>query len=281
MEAARKAGELKRPEKSSTTRSTEAVARMLTMEKDTFDVGAEIRDAENQTDLNRAQKKVVRMQAAENRKEAGLSKKTLVGAPKYVLEAAREEQERFAAKKAEKAKLAQGGKDVAATERTDAGCSHEAASSSSSVMRPSSDAPDVLSGAASGVFDPTATASESVCDVTALADAQREQSEETVAALGGRVDAEDSGMSTSRRKGRWAGGGARASSSSDGVGTAAASASSTKTDAGAASATGYAVTATNSEHEPSLPSNAFEAADGSAALAGTRGHGKRWGARTT
>mmetsp|Transcript_7240 Transcript_7240/g.15972 ORF Transcript_7240/g.15972 Transcript_7240/m.15972 type:complete len:954 (+) Transcript_7240:2-2863(+) len=100
--AMRKAGELRRVEKSSVDRSTEAIARRLVEEKQVYDVQSELREAQNQDDLVKAQRKVVRMQIAQSKKEVGLETKKMVGAPKYVLEEARKQHEVWQAK--EKAK---------------------------------------------------------------------------------------------------------------------------------------------------------------------------------
>ncbi|CAK0887116.1 unnamed protein product [Prorocentrum cordatum] len=104
LDAQRRAGELQRPEKSAADRSTEAVARALAVEKTRVDVSAELRDAESQTDLIRAQRRMVRLQAAADKQEQGLGKKALVAVPGHVQREAARLREHAEAKKAEKAK---------------------------------------------------------------------------------------------------------------------------------------------------------------------------------
>lgn len=98
VHAQRKAGELKRPEKSAVDRSSEAVARTLAADKVAVDVGAELRDAVSQDELVRAQKRMVRMQVAEDKKEAGLSKKVLLSVPGHIAREAAEKREKLDAK---------------------------------------------------------------------------------------------------------------------------------------------------------------------------------------
>ena len=102
VHAQRKAGELHRPEKSAVNRSLESVARSLATEKVQVDVGAELRDAESQTELDRAQKRMVRLQMMESKKEAGLSKKELVAVPAHIAREAAVVQERNEARQKEK-----------------------------------------------------------------------------------------------------------------------------------------------------------------------------------
>ncbi|CAJ1432931.1 unnamed protein product [Effrenium voratum] len=102
VQAQRKAGELRGPEKSAVERSTEAVARSLASAKAQVDVGAELRDAENQDALVKAQKRMVRMQVTEGKKEPGLNKKELVGLPAHLLREAAAVRERMESKKGEK-----------------------------------------------------------------------------------------------------------------------------------------------------------------------------------
>ncbi|CAE7364294.1 BRIX1 [Symbiodinium natans] len=104
VHAQRKAGELHRPEKSAVNRSLESVARSLATEKIQVDVSAELRDAENQTDLVRAQKRMVRLQVTENKKEAGLGKKELVAVPAHIAREAASVREQAEAKKMDKLK---------------------------------------------------------------------------------------------------------------------------------------------------------------------------------
>jgi len=103
LHARRRAGELGKIDKSAVDRSTEAIARALATEKEQFDIAAELRDAENQTDLARAQKRMVRLQLAESRKEPGLSKKTLVAVPAHIRKEAAEARVRLDAKKKQQA----------------------------------------------------------------------------------------------------------------------------------------------------------------------------------
>lgn len=104
IHAQRQAGELHRPEKSAVDRSTEAVARSLASEKTQVDVSAELRDAENQDALVKAQKRMVRLQVSANKKEPGLGKKELVGVPSHIAREAAAVRERLEAKKADKSK---------------------------------------------------------------------------------------------------------------------------------------------------------------------------------
>lgn len=98
LQAQRKAGELVRVEKS-VDRSTEAVARALASEKLEVDVAAELRDAENQDELARAQKRMVRLQVSAS-KAQDMGKKQLVAVPSHVLREAAVVRERLEAKKA-------------------------------------------------------------------------------------------------------------------------------------------------------------------------------------
>ena len=103
IHAQRQAGELQRVEKS-VDRSTEAVARSLATEKMQIDVSAELRDAENQDALTRAQKRMVRLQVSASKKEAGLGKKELVAVPSHIAKEAAAVREKLEAKKADKMK---------------------------------------------------------------------------------------------------------------------------------------------------------------------------------
>ncbi|CAE8587308.1 unnamed protein product, partial [Polarella glacialis] len=99
MEASRKSGE-RPPVRSKTDRSTEAVVRSLATQKVSVDVGGELRDAENQTDLNRIQKRMVRLQVAQNKKEGGLASKELTSLPSYIVAEAQEKLASHEVKKA-------------------------------------------------------------------------------------------------------------------------------------------------------------------------------------
>ena len=104
IHAQRQAGELHRPEKSAVDRSTEAVARSLASEKTQVDVSAELRDAENQDALVKAQKRMVRLHVSAGKKEPGLGKKQLVAVPSHIAREAAAVRERLEAKKGEKSK---------------------------------------------------------------------------------------------------------------------------------------------------------------------------------
>ncbi|CAE8694661.1 unnamed protein product, partial [Polarella glacialis] len=99
LEASRKSGE-RPPVRSKTDRSTEAVVRSLATQKASVDVGAELRDAENQTDLNRIQKRMVRLQVAQSKKEGGLASKELTSLPSYIVAEAQEKLASHEVKKA-------------------------------------------------------------------------------------------------------------------------------------------------------------------------------------
>ena len=131
IHAQRQAGELQRVEKS-VDRSTEAVARSLATEKTQIDVSAELRDAENQDALARAQKRMVRLQVSANKKEAGLGKKQLIGVPSHIAREAAAVRERLDAKKGDqKAKESKESKEHSeTTEPLDHGSSAAASSTS-------------------------------------------------------------------------------------------------------------------------------------------------------
>jgi len=84
IEKQRKAGELKRPEKASADRSTEAVAKALSVDKEALDVGQELRDCENQVQLKFTQQKLARMQRVADEKGALSKGKQLTHVPKYI-----------------------------------------------------------------------------------------------------------------------------------------------------------------------------------------------------
>jgi len=153
VHAQRQAGEFHQREKSAVDRSTEAVARTLTTEKPEFDVSAELRDAENQTDLVRAQKRMVRMQYSESKKEPGLGKKKLLAMPAHIARQAEEARLRNEAKKVKKPEMGQGTNSAVAMEGAGA------SASSSSSWQPSGHAENTMALAGSGA---TAAAISSV-----------------------------------------------------------------------------------------------------------------------
>ena len=126
IDAQRRAGELHRPDKSAVNRSLESVARSLATEKTRIDVSAELRDAESQTDLVRAQKRMVRLQMHESRKETGLSKKELVAVPAHIAREASAVWERTQAKKENKVKSTAGSSSVSQAPQSSASSSHPA-----------------------------------------------------------------------------------------------------------------------------------------------------------
>merc|ERR1712176_1147474 len=91
LEKQRKAGELKRPDKASDSRSTEAVAKALTTEKEVVDVGKELLECENQTQLKFAQQRLSRLQRIADEKGAMFKGKQLTHVPKYVKAEANEQ----------------------------------------------------------------------------------------------------------------------------------------------------------------------------------------------
>ena len=96
LQAQRKAGEV-RIEKS-VDRSTEAVARALATEKVSVDVAAELRGAENQDELARAQKRMVRLQVSASKAQE-MGKKQLLAVPAHVVREAVMVRERLEARK--------------------------------------------------------------------------------------------------------------------------------------------------------------------------------------
>jgi hypothetical protein len=91
LEKQRKAGELKRPSKASDSRSTEAVAKALTVEREAVDVGQELRDCENQTQLKFTQQRLARMQRVADEKGVLAKGKQLTHVPKYIKGEAQEQ----------------------------------------------------------------------------------------------------------------------------------------------------------------------------------------------
>lgn len=106
LEKMRQAGELKRPEKSAADRSTEAIASKLSRPAEVVDTMDELRAAQNQVELVRAQKKLARIQRLGD-KHGILANKVLEGAPEWILEEARQQEAWIAKKKMEKAEAAQ------------------------------------------------------------------------------------------------------------------------------------------------------------------------------
>lgn len=84
LEKQRQAGELKRPDKASDSRSTEAVAKALSTERESLDVGKELFECENQTQLKFAQQRLARMQRVADEKGALVKGRQLTHVPKYV-----------------------------------------------------------------------------------------------------------------------------------------------------------------------------------------------------
>eukprot|EP00927_Polykrikos_kofoidii_P043257 TRINITY_DN37319_c0_g2_i1.p1 TRINITY_DN37319_c0_g2~~TRINITY_DN37319_c0_g2_i1.p1 ORF type:complete len:905 (-),score=105.55 TRINITY_DN37319_c0_g2_i1:11-2668(-) len=199
VHAQRQAGEVVRKHKSAADRSTEAVARMLATDKVVVDVGAELRDAENQTDLVRAQKRVVRLQMAESKKEAGLSKKALVSVPSQVLRAAEDLRVQLVRKEEQKFEAKRAVESLRASRDDDLG--NIAMSSSSSQVPPQavSDSVCQISSQLAVVRSPRATSlAEDDVDGTPLLAGQsgyKSQVVHSTASLGM--------PSTSRRVGRW------------------------------------------------------------------------------
>ncbi|CAE8615174.1 unnamed protein product [Polarella glacialis] len=127
LEKQRQAGELKRPEKSSVDRSSEAVAAKLLRPAQEVDAMDELRNASNQVELVRAQRNLARLQRLGD-KHGLMANKVVKAAPRWILDEAREQEEWIANKKAEKAGILLGdqgrsGKKGDGAEKTDAGSS--------------------------------------------------------------------------------------------------------------------------------------------------------------
>jgi hypothetical protein len=101
LEKMRQAGELKRAEKSSVDRSTEAVASRLDRPATVIDAMDEMRAAGNQVELERAQKRLARVQRIADHKSL-LANKVLTNTPQWILDEAKEQEAWIAQKKAEK-----------------------------------------------------------------------------------------------------------------------------------------------------------------------------------
>ncbi|CAE8656603.1 unnamed protein product, partial [Polarella glacialis] len=102
LEKQRQAGELKRPEKSSVDRSSEAVAAKLLRPAQEVDAMDELRNATNQVELVRAQRNLARLQRLGD-KHGLMANKVVKAAPQWILDEAREQEVWIAQKKAEKA----------------------------------------------------------------------------------------------------------------------------------------------------------------------------------
>ncbi|CAK0874719.1 unnamed protein product, partial [Prorocentrum cordatum] len=105
LEKMRQAGELKRPEKSAVDRSSEAIASRLDRPAQAVDAMDELRAAGNQVELEQVQRRLARVQRLADRKGV-MANKELAGAPRWILEEAREQERWIAQKKAEKAQQA-------------------------------------------------------------------------------------------------------------------------------------------------------------------------------
>lgn len=102
LEKQRQAGELQRQEKSAVDRSSEAVASKLMQPSKEIDAMDELRAASNQVELERVQRNLARLQRLGD-KHGALAHKVVKAAPQWVLDEARQQAERIAKKKAEKA----------------------------------------------------------------------------------------------------------------------------------------------------------------------------------
>jgi len=105
LEKQRQAGELQRMEKSAVDRSSEAVASKLMQPSKEIDAMDELRAASNQVELERVQRNLARLQRLGD-KHGSLAHKVVKAAPQWVLEEARQQEEKIAKKKAEKAEKA-------------------------------------------------------------------------------------------------------------------------------------------------------------------------------
>jgi len=131
LEKQRKAGELKRPSKASDSRSTEAIAKALTVEREAVDVGQELRDCENQTQLKFTQQRLARMQRAADEKGALAKGKQLTNVPKYVKAEAEEQSLYIAERKKMKDSAKKGPASSTELEKPRLGASASSAESSS------------------------------------------------------------------------------------------------------------------------------------------------------
>mmetsp|Transcript_44974 Transcript_44974/g.106817 ORF Transcript_44974/g.106817 Transcript_44974/m.106817 type:complete len:1019 (+) Transcript_44974:65-3121(+) len=135
LEKMRQAGELKRAEKSSVDRSTEAIASRLDRPAEVIDAMDELRAAGNQRELVQVQRKLARVQRVAEKK-MDLANKVLENTPQWILEEAKEQEAWIQKKKAEKAGngTAPGGKAVQEPPQGAASSSTAASSSSAPVQ---------------------------------------------------------------------------------------------------------------------------------------------------
>mmetsp|Transcript_171531 Transcript_171531/g.544875 ORF Transcript_171531/g.544875 Transcript_171531/m.544875 type:complete len:287 (-) Transcript_171531:71-931(-) len=100
LEKKRAAGELRKPQKSAVSRSTEVIARRLSQPREEVDVAAELRKADTQAELCRAQRRLAdasrRAETADTK--AGLGPK-LLNIPRWVQEEAEQQKANLAAGK--------------------------------------------------------------------------------------------------------------------------------------------------------------------------------------
>lgn len=127
-EKQRQAGELQRQEKSAVDRSSEAVASKLMQPSKEIDAMDELRAASNQVELERVQRNLARLQRLGD-KHGALAHKVVKAAPQWVLDEARQQAERIAKKKAEKAEKSPGPEPAAESAAAESAESHDAAES--------------------------------------------------------------------------------------------------------------------------------------------------------
>eukprot|EP00928_Gymnodinium_smaydae_P044238 TRINITY_DN29523_c0_g1_i1.p1 TRINITY_DN29523_c0_g1~~TRINITY_DN29523_c0_g1_i1.p1 ORF type:complete len:1076 (+),score=269.84 TRINITY_DN29523_c0_g1_i1:60-3287(+) len=112
LEKQRQAGELHRPEKSATDRSSEAVASKLMKPSREIDAMDELRAASNQVELERAQRNLARLQRLGD-KHGALANKVVKAAPQWILDEAMQQEAWISNKKAEKESAALKAKEKA------------------------------------------------------------------------------------------------------------------------------------------------------------------------
>ena len=144
LEQQRKAGMLKKPEKSRVDRSTEAVAAQLMRPAEKVDAMQEMRDAENQPALVIAQRKLARMQRVSEEKGV-MAKKVVTNTPQWIKDEALQQQEWIATRKKEKEAAKASGANPLGKQGFQEGAGSSSSSSSSSAM-----VPEEVLGEASG-----------------------------------------------------------------------------------------------------------------------------------
>jgi len=160
LEKQRLAGELKRPSKSATSRSSEVVAQRLTRPQEEIDAGAELRKADTQAELCRIQRRLADLQRRHDDSsdaKAGLGPK-LLHVNKFVKAQAAEQRTNLAAGKTkdgkDKEKMAAGGPPPAYSWTSNGGTSGGNPDFASAALRPFlADPAESASGPSCGVAE--------------------------------------------------------------------------------------------------------------------------------